>query len=522
VPGRPLEDLPIFTDEELEWVEGPAETVSRPEPAPARPARSARATRPPRGQPRTIRRDAARVENALVRLAAAIPLWLLLVIVCGLLAVVAALALRGGDSASDVDERPSAQTPQDEPVGSPSAVTGRMLRPGEQGELVRGLQAGLILLGFGPEAPDGLFGDTTVAAVAAFQRARGLTADGVYGPVTAAALATALKERARAEATTAGQGLTAAVQSGRLSAKSAQRHQAVLTNALKQFDKVPPARTTYIAVVMRDAAAHASAYDEQVALSLFGMIDASARYFAKHKLRAERGDIEDANGVVYRFSRLHGFQFHPIANFARLNKLAAREDRDAVARLSRALLARGIPNGDALLWEYFFPYGGPSRWRSAFAQATAAQALARAGRLLDDPDVSAGARSAFVALRKGLVMQLGGGLWVREYGFSDSPILNAQLQSLVSLHDYVDITGDDDAARTVSELDTATRNLLARFDTGCWSLYALGGSPASVDYHTYHVSLLGQLTRITGARVYEQTAARWEGFLRQSPSGCSS
>lgn len=520
MPGRPLEDLPIFTDEELEWVEGPAETGPRPEPAPPRPARPGR---PPRRPPRTIRRDAASAENALVRLAAGIPLWLLLLIVCGLLAGVAALAFRGGDSASDeVGERPSAQAGQEEPPPvAPSAVTGRMLRPGEQNELVRGLQAALILLGFGPEAPDGLFGDTTVAAVSAFQRARGLTADGVYGPVTAAALATALEERARADATTAGQGLTAAVQSGRLSAKSAQRHQAVLTNALEQFGKVPPARTAYIAVVMRDAAGHAAVYDEPVALSLFGMVDASARYLAKHKLRAERGDMEDANGVVYRFSRLHGFQFHPIANFARLNKLAAREDRDAVARLSGALLARGIPNGDALLWEYFFPYGGPSRWRSAFAQATAAQALARAGKLLDDPKVSAGARSAFLALRKGLVMQLGGGLWVREYGFSDSPILNAQLQSLISLHDYVGITGDGDAARTVSALHTATLNLLARFDTGCWSLYALGGSPASVDYHTYHVSLLKQLTRITGAQGYEQTAARWEGFLRQSPSGCS-
>jgi hypothetical protein len=232
-------------------------------------------------------------------------------------------------------------------------------------------------------------------------------------------------------------------------------------------------------------------------------------------------DIADADGVAYRFSREHGFQFHPIASFARLNKLAANEKRAEVARLSSALVARAVPVGNALTWEYYFPFGGPTRWTSGFAQAVAAQAFARAAKLTGDDDLLSSARAAHLAIPGELSMQIGGGLWIREYGFSDSPILNAQLQSVVSLRNYVELTGDADARALVAELETASRNLLNRFDTGCWSLYALGGSPASLDYHTYHVSLLNQLARGEPG-LWQETAARWEGYLggRSSPPAC--
>jgi hypothetical protein len=119
------------------------------------------------------------------------------------------------------------------------------------------------------------------------------------------------------------------------------------------------------------------------------------------------------------------------------------------------------------------------------------------------------------------LLNLGGGLWIREYGFSDMAILNAHLQSLVSLYEYARISGDPRAAATVARMDSAAHSLLPQFDTGCWSLYSLGGSPASLGYHTYHVALLGQLTAETGDPLWKETEDRWKGYLASGgPTAC--
>ena len=58
------------------------------------------------------------------------------------------------------------------------------LRMGSKGAAVTQLQQKLKAAGFNPGAADGDFGPKTLAAVQAFQRARGLAADGVVGPAT--------------------------------------------------------------------------------------------------------------------------------------------------------------------------------------------------------------------------------------------------------------------------------------------------------------------------------------------------
>lgn len=517
MPPRPSEDPAIFTDEEFAWVEAPRPAEQPPPPPPrVRPP----ARRPP--QTRTLAGDLARLGDVLVRSAAAIPLWILLVLVGALLAGVLALALRdnGLGGVGEGDKAPSqsaGQAPADE-TPAPSAAVEKTLRLGDQGEFVRGVQAALNLLGFGSEAPDGLYGGSTGAAVAAFQRSRGLAGDGVVGPATAGALANALAEDARAEATTAGRGLTEAVAAGRLSTKSAARYQAILADVVSQFDRLSPARSAYLAVVLRAIALHAPDYDEPRALTLFTMADANARYLAARKLRSPPSDIADSDGVVYRFYKAHGFQFHPLANFAKLNRLAKQGHRQEVARLSEALVARGVPVGKTLIWEYYFSFGGPSRWTSGFVQATAAQALARSSDLLGNPALGERARAAMSAIPAALSSDVAGGLWVREYSFSSNLILNAQLQTLVSLLEYVEISGNAEAGAVVAQLDTATRALLPRFDTGCWSLYLLDGSPAPLHYHTYHIDLLKQLAQRTGAQFWADYGARWARYLGTSSS----
>jgi hypothetical protein len=236
---------------------------------------------------------------------------------------------------------------------------------------------------------------------------------------------------------------------------------------------------------------------------------------------AQQSDILDADGVVYRFFPGHGYQFHPLANFARLNALVSQQRPDATQRLARALVARATPVGGALYWEYGFPFGGPSRWTSGFAQAVAAQSLARAGDLLLDPSLLRAARAAFHAVTQSHLRPLAGGAWILEYGFSDMAVLNAQLQSLISLESYARLDDHPLARRTVARLDVASRALLARFDTGCWSLYALDGSDSSLHYHEYHVWLVRRLAATRPHPIWRQTAERWSRYLRNRSLPCS-
>ena len=62
------------------------------------------------------------------------------------------------------------------------------VRQGARGNLTRIIQGALYCLGYNPQGFDGIFGSGCVAAVRAFQTARGLSADGIVGRNTWAAL----------------------------------------------------------------------------------------------------------------------------------------------------------------------------------------------------------------------------------------------------------------------------------------------------------------------------------------------
>ena len=66
------------------------------------------------------------------------------------------------------------------------------LRPGDSGSSVTSLQQALNQLGYDVGTADGNYGPATTAAVAAFQKAQGLTEDGIAGPTTLTAINTAL------------------------------------------------------------------------------------------------------------------------------------------------------------------------------------------------------------------------------------------------------------------------------------------------------------------------------------------
>jgi D-glucuronyl C5-epimerase C-terminus/Putative peptidoglycan binding domain len=513
----------FFTDDDFVWMEPALETApTMPTtlPAPMRPRR--------RRQTRTFAGDLAHLRAGIAAQAESLPPRVRALVAAGVLAslLVLALVVTIRPTGQSEEEVPPKALPKSGSVPKQGAQTNasptfKTLRAGDRTAAVADLQQALGALGLYSQPVDGDFGDSTATAVLGFQSTHGLVADGVAGPTTLQALTETLSADAKSDAAVAQNGLAAAVTSGRLSNASADRYQSLLDASLERLRAAPPGRVPTLALVFHDVASFTAEYDEPRALALFSMLKENADYLVKRAPPVQFTDTRGADGVVYRYINDHGFQFHPIANFARLNRLAAKGRRNAVKRLAAALVARGIPSGKGVLWEYYFPFGGPSGWTSGFAQAIGAQALARSSALLHDAKLAEAARAAYRGISRGLWLERGGGLWIREYGSSDMAVLNAQLQSLVSLYDYEKTSGDSLARAGVTKMSSATRTLLPQLDTGCWSRYSLGGSPASLHYHTYHVSLLKQLASRTGDPLWSTTAARWDGYLRSGgPTSC--
>ncbi len=87
-------------------------------------------------------------------------------------------------------------------VQTQSVADAATLKQGSQGDLVKTVQQKLIRWGYLKGTADGIFGAKTKAAVIAFQKKNGLTADGVIGTRTAQALGTSLSSSTSTASTT--------------------------------------------------------------------------------------------------------------------------------------------------------------------------------------------------------------------------------------------------------------------------------------------------------------------------------
>ncbi len=87
-------------------------------------------------------------------------------------------------------------------VRTPSVADAATLKQGSRGDLVKTVQQKLIRWGYLKGTADGIFGAKTKAAVIAFQKKNGLTADGVIGTRTAQALGISLSSSTSTSSTT--------------------------------------------------------------------------------------------------------------------------------------------------------------------------------------------------------------------------------------------------------------------------------------------------------------------------------
>jgi hypothetical protein len=265
---------------------------------------------------------------------------------------------------------------------------------------------------------------------------------------------------------------------------------AVVERTARLASLLPTGRATVLRAQLAQAAEIAPKLTAPRAAAIFGQLAANDDWFSQRGSPAPQTDITDADGVVYRYFPGHGFEFHPLANFAALNADVAANDEAATSRLATALAARGVPiPGHGTCYEYYFDYGGGrAPWTSGFAQAVAAQAFARAG-LLDD------ARAAYRAIPGRLVRQTAFGPWIKLYSFNRAVVLNAQLQSAISLTDYAKAASDSGAAGLAAAFQSSSLHALPLFSNGYWSYYQLPADPSPVNYQDYVTQLLQTLSR---------------------------
>jgi D-glucuronyl C5-epimerase-like protein len=217
-----------------------------------------------------------------------------------------------------------------------------------------------------------------------------------------------------------------------------------------------------------------------------------------------------APGVVYRKSWSGTPYFHPLASFGNLNRAITAGERRRADRLAAVLLARGTKEHGKMVWRYHDRRDGPATWESGLAQAVAAQALARAGRMK-------AARLAFNAIPGRLLISLPQGPWIKLYGYSDVVVLNAQLQATLSIADYARLAHDARAEQLARSMRRATLVLLPRFDTGAWSTYSLGGRDSPLSYHEYVTSLLWKFARRTHGWRWTAYASRFRSYRHTPP-----
>ena len=313
-------------------------------------------------------------------------------------------------------------------------------------------------------------------------------------------------------------GIDRAVALNRIDGTEAAEYRGDANAAADVLPKLPSSRYRNLAAVAHQVAGFWKGYDSPRGRTLFAMLAFNTRWFASHWDQKPGKDLFDSSdGIWYRAFPGIGFQFHPLENFGKLNNFVAQKNTTRAEQLAQSLLDRSVVRAGGLAWEYYFRFeGGQPPWISGMAQAVAAQALSGAGTLLADPTLTAASQRVYKTVPS-LTRSVQAGPWIRLYAFNNETVLNAQLQTIVSLQDYAGRTGDQAATALVSRLQVAATGMLPRFDTGYWSLYSLGGAEAPLDYHQYVVRLLGILSRRTQDPTLTTYAQRFGDDLRQPP-----
>jgi D-glucuronyl C5-epimerase C-terminus len=265
----------------------------------------------------------------------------------------------------------------------------------------------------------------------------------------------------------------------------------------------------------------------------FLQLERNRQYWRKLPYPAA-GDQVSFSGsqILFQYFPGEGLQLHPLSTFKKANHLHGfceraepTCDQIALRTLLDEMTALAVKRGRGFIaWEYLFHFGGGAPpWMSGMAQATGIQALARAAQLLGQPAYLETARSAlgaFETLPPTGVRATGpaGGIHYLQYSFAPRLwIFNAFLQSLIGLHDFAQIAGDERARGLYAEAEPEAREELPLSDVGDWSRYSYAGAESSYDYHELLREFLQSMCSRRLGPLYCDYARRYRGYQVDPP-----
>jgi hypothetical protein len=256
-------------------------------------------------------------------------------------------------------------------------------------------------------------------------------------------------------------------------------------------------------------------------------LDTNRAYWTTHTFGPSTRRISfPGSQLVWQYFPGQGLQFHPLANFAKLNALWSAKDDEAADQMLTELLALRVPRAGGVAWEYYFSFaGGRPPWVSGLAQGTAVQSMARvAKRLGREEEVLPVLEQALGVFKtntpEGVRVPTSDGAEYALYSFApDLHVINGFVQALVGLYDLGKIAGDPDAQALYTQGEVVARRELPTFDTGAWSLYSRGSveHESDLSYHQLLTTFLHNMCTRTDDPVYCDTELRFAQYELEAP-----
>jgi D-glucuronyl C5-epimerase C-terminus len=348
-------------------------------------------------------------------------------------------------------------------------------------------------------------------------------------PGARAAAATASRPRARAASGAAHDTLAHLRRTRAISARDYRRYLTTLDRAGRAAAHLARPRAHELEAVLlniHDIAARGALTASRLP-ALFLTLDRNLRWWTRGPLLDASQRVEFAGSeIVWQYYPGQGLELQELGSFGKADGLYTGGPKlyPRMKHLLSELIPLGARRGRALVWEYYFGFdGGVPPWTSAMSQGTALEALSRAYKAFHQRRYLDVAHQALPIFGErpptGVSVRTQHGLRYLLYSFawaSDVAVINGFLQSLIGLDEYAETSHNARAARLFAAGDAEARLEVPHYDTGHWSLYQ-PGELSSYDYHVLVTGFLRELCTRTHAKVYCDTASRFERYLKHPP-----
>lgn len=163
-----------------------------------------------------------------------------------------------------------------------------------------------------------------------------------------------------------------------------------------------------------------------------------------------------------------------------------------------------------------FAYENPEHPYSSMAQGEGISMLIRAHIVSNDERYLSAIHNAKEFMLKSIY---NGGTteygenYVLLYEYTSEPlVLNGWIFSYWGLHDYSIAVKDKAVEKTLNSTLKTMIKMLPKYDLGYWSRYDLTKRIASPFYHRLHIAQLKVMFDLTGEKVFETYASKWERY----------